>query len=74
MGANVGQILHIQQAFIISTNPIIFDIVQHPLLEVKNLSIHFQMNDSRVMAVQDLSYNLYPGKTLAVVGESGSGK
>ncbi|MEN9339324.1 MAG: hypothetical protein RIQ62_636 [Bacteroidota bacterium] len=74
MGANVGQILHIQQAFIISTNPIIFGIVQHPLLEVKNLSIHFQMNDSRVMAVQDLSYTLYPGKTLAVVGESGSGK
>jgi microcin C transport system ATP-binding protein len=45
-----------------------------PILEVKNLSVCFAQGDKHNLAVQDLSFDLYPGKTLAIVGESGSGK
>ena len=40
-----------------------------PVLKVKNLSIAFEKR-----VVNDLSFNVYPGKTTAIVGESGSGK
>jgi glutathione transport system ATP-binding protein len=41
-----------------------------PLLSVEGLSVEF--GDSRV--VDDLSFTVQPGRTVAVVGESGSGK
>ena len=41
-----------------------------PLLKVRNLRVSF----GAVLAVDDLSFELYPRETLAVVGESGSGK
>jgi ABC-type microcin C transport system duplicated ATPase subunit YejF len=44
------------------------------LLEVKNLSISFQTSHSLVPVVENLSFNINSGKTLALVGESGSGK
>ena len=54
---------------------------QAPLLAVQNLSKTFQVRQggffSRpqpLRAVDDISFALYPGETLAVVGESGSGK
>jgi len=45
-----------------------------PLLQVKNLSTVFRSDEDTVKAVDDISFDLYPGETLGIVGESGSGK
>ena len=45
-----------------------------PLLEVKNLRTFFKTRNGIVKAVNDVSYSIYPGRTLGIVGESGSGK
>jgi oligopeptide transport system ATP-binding protein len=44
------------------------------VLSVENLSVSFALHQSEVQAVNDLSFSLSRGETLAVVGESGSGK
>jgi peptide/nickel transport system ATP-binding protein len=45
-----------------------------PLLSVRNLKTHFPLDEGLVIAVDDVSFDLYPGKTLGIVGESGCGK
>ncbi len=45
-----------------------------PLLEVHGLQVSFAWRGRVVHAVQDLSYQVLPGRTLAIIGESGSGK
>ncbi|MEU1707577.1 ABC transporter ATP-binding protein [Streptomyces sp. NPDC005706] len=48
--------------------------MDNPLLEVKNLAIEFRTGQRRLPAVQDLSFTIGRGSTLAVLGESGCGK
>src|SRR3954451_17936373 len=45
-----------------------------PVLEVNNLSTVFHTRRGLVRAVQDVSFSVQPGETLAIVGESGCGK
>jgi peptide/nickel transport system ATP-binding protein len=45
-----------------------------PLLRIENLRTAFDTDDGRVVAVDDVSLEIHPGKTLGVVGESGCGK
>lgn len=44
------------------------------ILEVNNLSVHFGHVDDLVRAVDEISFTIGRGETVALVGESGSGK
>lgn len=54
---------------------------QQPILQVKNIKTYFPLKKnifgkalSYVHAVDDVSFDVYPGETLGLVGESGCGK
>lgn len=48
---------------------------QEPLVQVKNLKKYFEVpRKGWLHAVDDVSFDVYPGETLGLVGESGCGK
>jgi peptide/nickel transport system ATP-binding protein len=52
----------------------IFRHMTKPILSVKNLSTRLEIGKNSYSVVENLSFDLYSGKTLAVVGETGCGK
>jgi len=48
--------------------------VNDTVLDVRHLRVAFRAHALNLVALRDVSFRLFPGRTLALVGESGSGK
>ena len=54
------------------TKPVATD--RKPILEASEIVVRFDLPNGRIHAVENVSFDLRPGETLALVGESGCGK
>ncbi|MGU3401410.1 ABC transporter ATP-binding protein [Brucellaceae bacterium D45D] len=54
------------------TKPVATD--RKPILEASDIVVRFDLPNGRIHAVENVSFDLRPGETLALVGESGCGK
>ena len=45
-----------------------------PILSVRNLKVEFPTRRARLVALDDISFDIMPGEVLGMVGESGAGK
>ena len=45
-----------------------------PLLQIKDLRVHFFLDEGIVRAVDGVTLDVYPGQVFGIVGESGCGK
>ncbi|MBN7803758.1 ABC transporter ATP-binding protein [Agrobacterium rosae] len=66
----IGSVLKLEQKAEIRLARPPLDLTASPILEVKDLSMHF----GEMKALDGVSIKLLPGETLGIVGESGSGK
>ncbi len=48
--------------------------MNEPLITVENLNIRFNTDEGKILAVEDVNFEIAPGEVLGLVGESGSGK
>jgi peptide/nickel transport system ATP-binding protein len=70
----IGSVLKLERKAEIRLKRPPIDQAQPPVMEVKNLVMHFGGKKAPVKAVDDVSLIVRPGETLGIVGESGSGK
>ncbi|CDZ72385.1 Glutathione ABC transporter, ATP-binding protein GsiA [Neorhizobium galegae bv. orientalis] len=66
----IGSVLKLEQKAEIRLARPPLDTSAEPILDIRNLSMHF----GEMKALNDVSIALLPGETLGIVGESGSGK
>jgi peptide/nickel transport system ATP-binding protein len=50
------------------------NVVTEPVLQVNHLSVDYEVGAGTFHAVQDVSFELHPGRVLGIVGETGCGK
>ena len=48
--------------------------MEEKLIDIKNLEVHFPLKNETIKAVDDVTWHINKGETVAIVGESGSGK
>ena len=47
---------------------------QTPILEIKNLSVHFRVYGGVLKVLDSINFHVFPGEKVGLVGETGCGK